>query len=87
MYNFDAVDNSMYGLITHTIRTEAIAVVVEQAGGVRPNAIADRSRKLNVCKNVREASSFTLKTQLTEIILSKVWIQGFTFTLLFSKSL
>ena len=33
--NFNAVDNSMYGLIIHTIRTEAIAVVVKQGGGVR----------------------------------------------------
>ena len=35
VYNFNAVDNSMHGLIIHTIRTEAIAVVVEQDSGVR----------------------------------------------------
>ena len=35
VYNFNAVDNSMHGLIIHTIRTDAIAVVVEQDGGVR----------------------------------------------------
>ena len=34
-YNFNAVDNSMHGLIIRTIRTEAIVVVVEQGGGVR----------------------------------------------------
>ena len=34
-YKFNAVDNSMHGLIKHTIRIEAIAVVVEQGGGVR----------------------------------------------------
>ena len=34
-YNFNAVDNSMHALIIHTIETEAIAVVVEQGGGVR----------------------------------------------------
>ena len=33
-YKFNAVDNSMHGLVIHTIRTEAIAVVVEQGGGV-----------------------------------------------------
>ena len=33
--NFNVVDNSIHGLIIHTIRIEAIAVVVEQAGGVR----------------------------------------------------
>ena len=35
VYNFNAVDNSMHGLIIHTIRSQAIAVVVEQGGGVR----------------------------------------------------
>ena len=35
VYNFNAVDYSMHDLIIHTIRTEAIAVVVEQGGGVR----------------------------------------------------
>ena len=34
-YNFNVVNNSMYGLIIPTIRTEAIVVVVEQGGGVR----------------------------------------------------
>ena len=34
-YNFNAVDNSMHDLIIHTIRIEAIVVVVEQGGGVR----------------------------------------------------
>ena len=29
------MDNSMHGLIIHTIKTEAIVVVVEQGGGVR----------------------------------------------------
>ena len=35
VYNFNAVEYSMHGLIIHIIRTEAIAVVVEQGGGVR----------------------------------------------------
>ena len=93
-YNFDAVGNSIHGQIIHTIRTEAIAVVVEQGGGVwtlqkfgvnryqQANAIT--ARKLKVCEHVTEASSFTLKTQLTEIISSKVWIQGSAFTLYYS---
>ena len=34
-YNFNAVDNSMHGLIIHTIRTVAIVVVAERGGGVR----------------------------------------------------
>ena len=34
-YNYNAVDNRMHSLIIHTIRTEAIARVVEQGGGVR----------------------------------------------------
>ena len=35
VYSFNAVDNSMQGIILHTIRSEVISVVVEQVGGVR----------------------------------------------------
>ena len=34
------------------------------------------ARKLKVCEHVTGASSFTLKAQLIEITLSKIWIQG-----------
>ena len=49
-YNFNAVENSMHGLIQHTIRTEAIAVVVEQGGGVRT------LQKFGVNRNQRNKS-------------------------------
>ena len=50
VYNFNAVDNSMHGLIIHIIRTEAIAVVVEQGGGVRT------LQKFGVDRNQRNKS-------------------------------
>ena len=34
-YKFNVVDNSIHGLIIHTIRTVAIALVDEHVGGVR----------------------------------------------------
>ena len=49
-FNFNAVDNSMHGLIIHTIKTVFIVVVAEQGGGVRT------LQKCGVNRNQRKKS-------------------------------